>query len=116
MTRGAFQPKCNVYKVDDNLLLVQLQVPGFGKDDLSVEIDRRLPASEFLVIKGTAPEPLPYKSLFAGFMTRSFVHQSPITGRSEIKGVRLENGVLSIKMARLTSDEPDVVRYEIETA
>ncbi|MFT5051094.1 MAG: HSP20 family protein [Chlamydiales bacterium] len=102
---GPGSPRANVH-VDEGRVLVRVELPGFGPDDVQVSLEGRT-----LRVRGEVGAPKEDSDSARSF-ERGFRMPFPIanTGNSEgsDQGVeaRLEHGVLEVRLTRAEADRP----------
>lgn len=105
-------PPYNVVKLDDDAFVVSLAVAGFGKDDIEVEYKEGE-----LVIRGKPNEAFKdLNYLHKGIANRKFETLFPLDKHMEVDGVRLENGMLHIKVTRHVPEALKPKKIPIDTS
>ena len=97
-------PKYNIYKTDEGSM-VEVAVAGFSKDQLEVSVDKNI-----LEIVGTKKEETEKTSTkryyHKGIAERSFNLKLNLNEGAEVKDVKLENGILSVKVQTKELEKP----------
>lgn len=105
-------PPHNVIKIDENNYEIQVAVTGFGKDEVTVEIDQNI----LIVTAGKETEDDERVYLHRGLAQRNFVRNFPLAEHIEVKGAEQRNGVLTIKLERIVPEALKPRRIEIAYA
>ncbi len=103
-------PPYNIEQLGDNDYRITMAVAGFGEGDLGVEVKEGV-----LTITGKrtqADEPKG-RFLFQGIAGRSFERRFQLADHVEVKGARLENGLLHVDLARVIPEEKKARRVAI---
>jgi molecular chaperone IbpA len=95
-------PPYNIERSDENHYRVTLAVAGFAEKDLGIEV-----RDGVLTIEGkTQPEANAKSSyLHQGIAGRAFERQFQLAEHVEVRGARLENGLLHIELQRVVPEE-----------
>ena len=97
-------PPYNIERSDENNYRVTLAVAGFAEKDLSVDVkDRVLTVSGKR--EGEAPNDKPAAFLHQGIAGRAFERSFQLAEHVEVKGARLENGLLHVDLERIVPEE-----------
>ena len=90
-------PPYNIEKIDEDAYRISMAVAGFGEDDLEVTVKEQT-----LVISGhkAAKEKEGSTYLHRGIANRAFERRFDIADHIKVTGASLENGMLSIELAR----------------
>jgi molecular chaperone IbpA len=95
-------PPYNIERSDENNYRVSVAVAGFGEKDLTVDVKDRV-----LTIagkrEGEGGKPGAY--LHQGIAGRAFERSFQLAEHVEVKGARLENGLLHVDLERIVPDE-----------
>jgi len=106
---GDGYPPYNIEQSGEESLKITLAVAGFSRDELGVTVEGRQ-----LVIRGKQVEPNDKTFLHRGIAARQFQRAFVLAEGIEVSGAELENGLLTIELARPTADS--IVRtIEIRT-
>lgn len=94
-------PPYNIDRRDENRYGITLAVAGFAEKDLSVEV-----RDGVLVVTGKHGEEGERASyLYQGIAGRAFERRFQLAEHVEVKGARLENGLLHIDLERMVPEE-----------
>ena len=89
-------PPYNIEQIGENGLCITLAVAGFGEEDLNVMVE-----GDQLVIRGKQNEDENERIfLHRGIAARQFIRSFVLADGIEIKGARLDNGLLHIDLER----------------
>lgn len=105
-------PPHNVIKLDENNYEIQVAVTGFGKDEVTVELDQNI----LIVTAGRDAEEDEKTYLHRGLAQRNFVRNFPLAEHIEVKGAEQKNGILTIKLERIVPEALKPRRIEISYA
>ena len=96
-------PPYDVFQHDDDEYIVTLAVAGFGKEDISVQVDNGT-----LVVKGERKditEDVPKNVVHKGIAARKFTRTFALGEYMEVTSASLENGLLNIFVERVVPEE-----------
>jgi molecular chaperone IbpA len=94
-------PPYNIERSDENHYRVTLAVAGFAEKDLAIEV-----RDGVLTIAGKRQsETTPTSYLHQGIAGRAFERQFQLAEHVEVKGARLENGLLHVDLERVVPEE-----------
>jgi molecular chaperone IbpA len=96
-------PPYDVFQHDDDEYVVTLAVAGFGKEDISVQVDNGT-----LVVKGERKdltEDVPKQVVYKGIAARKFTRTFALGEYMEVTSASLENGLLNIFVERIVPEE-----------
>jgi molecular chaperone IbpA len=97
-------PPYNIERSDENNYRVTLAVAGFAEKELSVDVkDRVLTVSGKR--EGETPNDKPAAFLHQGIAGRAFERSFQLAEHVEVKGARLENGLLHVDLERIVPEE-----------
>lgn len=99
-------PPYNIEQIDGNRLNITLAVAGFTTDDLEINIENNQ-----LLIRGKQIDDPDRLYLHRGIAARQFQRSFILAEGIEVTGASLDNGLLSIDLAR---PEPENRRRSIE--
>ena len=91
-------PPYNIEKTGDDAYRITMAVAGFAEDDLDVTVQENS-----LVVKATkskTEDDAAAKYLHRGIATRAFERRFELADHIKVTGAGLENGLLSIELAR----------------
>jgi HSP20 family molecular chaperone IbpA len=103
---GDGYPPYNIEQSGDEKLCITLAVAGFTREELSVTVEDRQ-----LVIRGKQSEAADKNFLHRGIAARQFQRAFVLAEGIEVTGALLENGLLTIELAR---PKPDTIVRNIE--
>jgi HSP20 family molecular chaperone IbpA len=106
---GDAYPPYNIEDTGDDQLKITVAVAGFSSDELSVTVEEKQ-----LVIRGKQTESTDRTFLHRGIAARQFQRAFVLAEGIEVTGATLENGLLSISLARPRVEMP-VRKIEIKT-
>ena len=107
-------PPYNIERTDETHYRISLAVAGFGEKDLAIETREGV-----LTVQGRreAPGDASGKNyLYQGIAGRAFERRFQLAENVEVRGARLENGLLHIDLERLIPEEKKPRRIEIGTS
>jgi molecular chaperone IbpA len=93
-------PPYNIERRDENNYRITVAVAGFAEKDLSIEVRDRV-----LTIEGKREEETKTSFLHQGIAGRSFQRHFQLAEHVEIKGAKLENGLLHVELERIVPEE-----------
>jgi molecular chaperone IbpA len=89
-------PPYNIEKVGEDAYRVSMAVAGFAADDIDIITNEGV-----LVVKGKAKTEDEHAAyLYRGIASRAFERRFQLADYIRVTGARLENGMLSVEMAR----------------
>jgi molecular chaperone IbpA len=93
-------PPHNILKTGDNQYEIQIAVTGFGKDEISVQIE-----SNELTVKGEGAESVRHEQpeivyLHRGLALRDFNRAFTLAEHMKVIGAEIKNGILTINIER----------------
>jgi molecular chaperone IbpA len=103
-------PPYNIEKTGDNAYRVTLAVAGFAPDELSVTSEPNL-----LIVSGKKAEAPEAEYLYEGIAARAFERRFNLPDYVTVTGAKLENGFLTVELARELPDEMKPRRIAIAT-
>ena len=106
---GQSYPPYNIERTDENHYQITLAVAGFADHDLNIEVKEGV-----LTVQGKRngeAEKTTY--LHQGIAGRSFERRFQLAENVEVRGARLENGLLHIALERLVPEEKKPRRITI---
>jgi molecular chaperone IbpA len=103
-------PPYNIERSDENNYRVTLAVAGFAEKDLSVDVKDRV-----LTVSGKREETTKGRTdyLHQGIAGRAFERSFQLAEHVEVKGARLENGLLHVDLERIVPEEKKPRRIQI---
>jgi len=96
---GDGYPPYNIEQASDDKLSITLAVAGFGRDELAVTVEGRQ-----LVIRGKQSDSNGKTFLHRGIAARQFQRAFVLAEGIEVSGAELQNGLLTIELARPPAD------------
>jgi molecular chaperone IbpA len=102
-------PPYNIEQVAENDYRISMAVAGFGDKDLSVEVKEGVLA---ITGKRDADEPKTH-FLYQGIAGRAFERRFQLADHMEVKGARLEHGLLHVDIVRVIPEEKKARRIAI---
>ena len=100
---GDGYPPYNIEQPGEENLRITMAVAGFGRDELNVTVEGRQ-----LVIRGKQSDAADKQFLHRGIAARQFQRAFVLAEGIEVTGAELENGLLTVELARPKSE--NVVR------
>jgi len=104
-------PPHNIVKYSDDSYGIEVAVAGFSKDEVTVEVDQ-----DQLTIRGvkTQLNESQVEYLHRGLAARNFEQTFTLAEYMEVRGARVENGMLQIDIQRLVPEALKPRRIEIK--
>ena len=96
---GDGYPPYNIEQTSEESLRIALAVAGFSREELNVTVEDRQ-----LVIRGKQTEGADRNFLHRGIAARQFQRAFVLAEGIEVTGAALENGLLTIELARPKAD------------
>ena len=97
---GTNYPPYNIKKKSDYLYEIELAVAGFGKKDIDVEV-----ADGIITVKSIKENSTDDDTVYRGISYRKFEKKFSIADDIQVKGAKLENGLLTIDLERIVPEE-----------
>ena len=107
-------PPYNIERTDDTHYRITLAVAGFGEKDLNVEVREGV-----LTVQGKREESNEQGKagyLYQGIAGRAFDRRFQLAENVEVRGAKLENGLLHVDLERIVPDEQKPRRIPINGA
>lgn len=104
-------PPYNIERSDDTHYRVTVAVAGFGEKNLSIEVKDNV-----LSVSGRREDAAKPSYLHQGIAGRAFQRSFQLAEHVEVKGAKLENGLLHIDLERLVPEEKKPRRIAINGA
>jgi molecular chaperone IbpA len=101
-------PPYNIERSDDTHYRITLAVAGFQEKDLSVET-----RDGVLFVSGNAEETTQQTYLYRGIAGRHFERRFQLAEHVEVRGAKLENGLLHVDLERMIPEEKKPRRIAI---
>ncbi len=94
---GTSYPPYNIERTGENAYRITMAVAGFGENDLAIEAKESV-----LTVKGDRKDDAEKNRevLYRGIAGRSFERRFQLAEHVEVRGARLENGLLHIELVR----------------
>ena len=93
-------PPYNIERADENNYRVTVAVAGFAEKDLNIEV-----RDGVLTVEGKRDPDSKATYLHQGIAGRGFQRQFQLAEHMEVRGARLENGLLSVDLERVVPEE-----------
>jgi molecular chaperone IbpA len=103
-------PPYNIERNDENNYRVILAIAGFAEKDLNIEVREGV-----LTVEGSRDPDNKATLLHQGIAGRGFQRQFQLAEHMEVRGARLENGLLSVDLERVIPEEKKPRRITINT-
>ena len=97
---GSNYPPYNIKKKSEYLYEIELAVAGFGKKDIDVEV-----ADGIITVKSIKENSEDDNIVHRGISYRKFEKRFSIADDIQVKGAKLENGLLTIDLERIVPEE-----------
>lgn len=104
-------PPYNIARSDDTHYQITLAVAGFREKDLTVET-----RDGVLTVLGNSEDANQHNFLYRGIANRQFERRFHMAEHVEVRGARLENGLLHIDLERVIPEEKKPRRIAINGA
>ena len=98
--RAPSYPPYNIVKVNETDFRIELAVAGFGKKDIDVEV-----ADGIITVKSIKENSEDEDIVHRGISYRKFEKRFSIADDIQVKGAKLENGLLTIDLERIVPEE-----------
>ena len=105
-------PPYNIELVEEDKYCITMAVAGFAEDELEIEVE-----GESLKVTGRREkkeEPKPKQYLHQGIAARNFERRFNLADHVEVRGARIENGLLHIELERVIPEAMKPRKVEIE--
>ena len=93
-------PPYNIRKKSEYLYEIELAVAGFGQKDINIEL-----ADDIITVKSIKENSSDEEILHRGISYRKFEKRFSIADDIQVKGAKLENGLLTIDLERIVPEE-----------
>ncbi|HUO92688.1 MAG TPA: Hsp20 family protein [Rhizomicrobium sp.] len=105
-------PPYNIERTDENHYRITLAVAGFAEKDLNVEV-----RDGVLTVQGKRGDETDKQGyLYQGIAGRAFERRFQLAEHVEVKGAKLENGLLHVDLERIVPEERKPRRIPINGA
>ena len=101
-------PPYNIERIEENRYRITIAVAGFGEKDLSAEV-----RDGVLHVAGKREDGEKSSYLYHGIAGRAFERRFQLAEHVEVKGAKLENGLLHIELERVVPEEKKPRRISI---
>jgi molecular chaperone IbpA len=101
-------PPYNIERTEENRYRISIAVAGFGENDLNVEV-----RDGVLHVTGKREDAEKSSYLYHGIAGRAFERRFQLAEHVEVKGAKLENGLLHIELERVVPEEKKPRRISI---
>jgi len=98
--QGSSYPPYNIRKKSEYLYEIELAVAGFGQKDINIEL-----ADGVITVKSIKENSSEEEILHRGISYRKFEKRFSIADDIQVKGAKLENGLLTIDLERIVPEE-----------
>jgi molecular chaperone IbpA len=88
-------PPYNIERSGEDAYRITLAVAGFGQDDVSVTAEQNC-----LIIEGKKSDQSDRQYLYHGIATRAFRRVFNLADHVQVKGARLQDGILNVDLVR----------------
>lgn len=105
-------PPYNIEQLADNDYRISMAVAGFADSDLSIEVKEGVLS---IVGKRNGEEPKS-RFLYQGIAGRSFERRFQLADHMEVKGARLEHGLLHVDIVRVIPEEKKARKISISAS
>ena len=105
-------PPHNIVKYSDDTYAIEVAVAGFAKEEVTVEVDQ-----DQLTIRGIKNRPnvdVGIEYLHRGLAARDFEQTFTLAEYMEVRGAKVENGMLQIDIQRLVPEALKPRQIEIK--
>jgi molecular chaperone IbpA len=94
-------PPHNIVKYSDSEYAIEIAVAGFGKNEITVEVDQ-----DQLIVRGTQSETTPEgkEYLHRGLASRNFEQAYTLAEYMEVRGAEVKDGMLIIEIQRIVPE------------
>jgi molecular chaperone IbpA len=103
-------PPYNIEQLGENDYRISMAVAGFGDKDLNLEVKEGVLA--ITGKRGNGDEPKT-RFLYQGIAGRSFERRFQLADHMEVKGARLEHGLLHVDIVRVIPEEKKARKIQI---
>ena len=105
-------PPYNIVKVDDNKYVIEVDVAGFGKHDLEIELKEST-----LTITGSVKSDVQDSSkyLYKGIADRAFTRKFDLADTVEIKNAEMINGMLRVWLENIIPESKKPRKIDIDS-
>jgi len=109
---GTGYPPYNIERLSENAYEITMAVAGFGEGDIEIEVKENA-----LTVSGNKTEEDESREfLHRGIATRAFERRFQLADHVQVKGAKLENGLLTVELERVIPEALKPRRIEIQGA
>ncbi len=109
---GNSYPPYNIERLDENTYEITMAVAGFGENDIEIEVKENA-----LTVSGNKTEETEEREfLHRGIATRAFERRFQLADHVQVKGAKLDNGLLTVELERVIPEALKPRRIEISAA
>jgi molecular chaperone IbpA len=108
---GVSYPPYNIERTDENHYRISLAVAGFAEKDMTAEVKEGVLTVQ--AKRESEKENQGQHYLYQGIAGRSFERRFQLAENVEVKGAKLENGLLHIELERIVPEEKKPRRIAI---
>ena len=111
---GQSYPPYNIERTSENRYRVTVAVAGFGEKDLNVEVKDNV-----LTVAGKREDAEKSEGknvLYQGIAGRAFERRFQLADHVEVRGAKLENGLLHVDLEQIVPEEKKPRRIQINAA
>lgn len=101
-------PPYNIERLDETHYQITLAVAGFREQDLAIET-----RDGVLAVTGNAEQSEQHAFLYRGIAARHFERHFQLAEHVEVRGAKLENGLLTVSLERVVPEEKKPRRIAI---
>jgi molecular chaperone IbpA len=106
-TKTSTYPPHNIRKLDDSNYVLEMAIAGFKRDEIEITVmDSKLTISGKKVTEVQ-------NYIHHGIASRAFTNTFPLHENIEVQGANLEDGILTVTMKLLVSEEKKPKKIEI---
>ena len=88
-------PPYNIEVLEEDRYAITLAVAGFTQDDIDIDVEKGV-----LSVRGKKAEDTEHNYLYQGIANRAFERKFNLADYVEVRGARLENGLLAIDLVK----------------
>ena len=88
-------PPYNIEALEDDRYTITLAVAGFTQDDIDIDVEKGV-----LTVRGKKAEDVEHNYLYQGIANRAFERKFNLADYVEVRGARLENGLLAVDLVK----------------
>jgi molecular chaperone IbpA len=88
-------PPCNVERLSEDRYQISLALAGFSPDEIAITAEQNV-----LTVEGRQADKGQRQYLYQGILARPFKRQFSLADYVQVKGARLDNGLLQVELTR----------------